>query len=58
LQQAAEQLADIDGFESNGNDIGSYRDLYIGDRLYLAGAGQVISYDLTTYEREEILQLN
>jgi uncharacterized secreted protein with C-terminal beta-propeller domain len=58
LQQAAELLDNIDGFESSGNDIGSYRDLYIGDRLYLAGAEQIISYNLDTYEREEILQLN
>jgi uncharacterized secreted protein with C-terminal beta-propeller domain len=46
------------GFESSGNDIGSYRDLYIGDTLYLAGAGQVVSYDLGTYERIQELQLD
>jgi uncharacterized secreted protein with C-terminal beta-propeller domain len=56
-QHLSDLLDGIEGFESSGNDIGSYRDLYIGDTLYLAGAGQVVSYDLGTYERIQKLQL-
>jgi uncharacterized secreted protein with C-terminal beta-propeller domain len=56
-KKASDQLNHIDGFESSGNDIGSYRDLYIGDTLYLVGAEQIISYSLENYEREETLQL-
>jgi uncharacterized secreted protein with C-terminal beta-propeller domain len=58
VRRTTDRLAGLTGLESSRNDISDYRNLYIDDRLYLAGAGQVVSYSLSSYERIAELKLN